>query len=166
MTDERPANAHEGPRIRPRIGKIGRGRASDRCGDPPSPALREGIAEFNRGEFFEQHETLEAAWIEEDDPVRYLYQGILQIGVGFHHLSRGNSYGARRLWARGIVLLEPFRSGCMDVDVDRLVRETQQCIEEIDRIGITGDRVFDQTLIPRVHWLTEPDLHGGSILSS
>jgi predicted metal-dependent hydrolase len=153
MTDERPISAHEGPRIRPRIGKVGRGLPSGRCADPPAPALRAGIAEFNRGEFFEQHETLEAAWIEEDDPVRYLYQGILQIGVGFHHLSRGNSYGARRLWARGIVLLEPFRSGCMNVDVDRLVEETQGCIDALDAIGITGAGEFDQSLIPQVHWL-------------
>jgi hypothetical protein len=156
MTDERPISAHEGPRVRPRIGKIGRGLPSSRCADPPTPALREGIAEFNRGEFFEQHETLEAAWIEEDDPVRYLYQGILQIGVGFHHLSRGNSYGARRLWARGIVLLEPFRSGCMNVDVERLIVETQRCIDALDAIGITGDGEFDQSLIPQVHWLDQP----------
>jgi Domain of unknown function (DUF309) len=48
----------------------GRGRPSRRCGDPPPARLRRGIEEFNRGEFFEQHETLELEWIEEADPVR------------------------------------------------------------------------------------------------
>lgn len=151
MTEEQRISAHEGPRVRPRIGKIGRGVSSERCAEPPPPALREGIAEFNRGAFFEQHETLEAAWIDEDDPVRYLYQGILQIGVGFHHLSRGNSYGARRLWLRGIALLEPFLPGCMSVDVERLVAETRRCVEELDRIGVTGAGAFDQSFIPQVH---------------
>lgn len=155
MTEEHRISAHEGPRIRPRIGKVGRGAPSERCADPPPPGLREGIEEFNRGKFFEQHETLEAAWIEEDDSVRYLYQGILQIGVGFHHLSRGNSYGARRLWVRGIALLEPFRSGCMSIDVERLVQETSRCVEELDRIGITGADEFDRSLIPQVHSLPE-----------
>ncbi|MGH2586660.1 MAG: DUF309 domain-containing protein [Dehalococcoidia bacterium] len=154
MSDEGRISAHEGPRVRPRIGKVRRGEHSERCGEPPSPALVQGIAEFNRGEFFEQHETLEAAWIEEDDPIRYLYQGILQIGVGFHHLSRGNSYGARRLWTRGMALLESFRPACMDIDVERLVHETRRCLDELDRIGVTGDGEFDQSLIPQVHRLS------------
>jgi hypothetical protein len=153
MTDEGRISAHDGPRLRPRIGKIGRGAPTERCADPPPPALVQGIEEFNRGEFFEQHETLEAAWIEEEDPVRYLYQGILQVGVGFYHLSRGNSYGARRLWLRGITLLESFRPSCMYVDVERLIDETRRCVEELDRIGITGSAEFDQTLIPKVHHL-------------
>ena len=96
----------------------GRGQRSRRCSEPPPPRLRAGIEQFNRGEFFEQHETLEEEWIAEPDPVRYLYQGILQVGVGFEHLRRGNPSGARALWRRGISYLEPFRGGCMNVDVD------------------------------------------------
>ena len=153
MSDEGRISAHEGPRVRPRIGKVGRGEPTARCADPPAPALVQGIEEFNRGEFFEQHETLEAAWIEEEDPVRYLYQGILQIGVGFYHLSRGNSYGARRLWLRGMALLESFRPSCMNVDVDALIAETRRCVEKLDRIGITGSAAFDETLIPKVRWV-------------
>lgn len=130
----------------------GRGRRSRRCGEPPPPRLRRGIEEFNRGEFFEQHETLELEWIEEADPVRYLYQGILQIGVGFEHLRRGNAYGARRLWKRGAGYLEPFRGGCMGVDVDRLIADTDRCLAELERIGNAPER-FDRSLIPRVEWL-------------
>jgi predicted metal-dependent hydrolase len=134
----------------------GRGRRSRRCCDPPPARLRQGIEEFNRGEFFEQHETLELEWIQEEDPVRYLYQGILQIGVGFEHLRRGNAYGARRLWSRGIGYLEPFRGGCMGVDVDRLIADTDRCVLELERVGNGLDR-FDRSLIPRVEWLAEGD---------
>jgi uncharacterized protein len=129
----------------------GRGQRSERCRDSPPPRLRRGIAEFNRGEFFEQHETLELEWIAERDPVRYLYQGILQIGVGCEHLRRGNAYGARRLWRRGIRYLEPFRGGCLNVDVDRLVTDTGRCLAELERTGLDG---FDRSLIPRVEWLS------------
>lgn len=156
MTDERRISAHDGPRLRPRIGKVGRGEPTARCSDPPAPALIQGIDEFNRGQFFEQHETLEAAWIDEDDPVRYLYQGILQIGVGFYHLSRGNGYGARRLWARGVVLLESFRPSCMGVDVAALIADTNHCIAEIDRVGIAGVGDFNRALIPRIRWVHRP----------
>ena len=139
--------SHEGPRRRPAIGKIRRGEPTARCADPPAPALLEGIAQFNRGEFFEQHETLEDAWIEEQDPIRYLYQGILQVGVGFYHLSRGNGYGAGRLWARGVALLETFPPACNGIAVAELVAATQRCMAELEARGVDG---FDRSLIPRV----------------
>lgn len=154
MTEEGRISAHQGPHVRPAIAKLRRGEPSARCAAPPPPALVQGIEQFNRGEFFAQHETLEAAWIAETDPVRYLYQGILQIGVGFYHLTRGNSYGARRLWARGVALLQPFRAGCMNVDVDALVGETERCIVALDRTNSADGDGFDWSLAPRVRWLT------------
>ena len=60
------------------------------CDEPSPPQLLEGIAQFNRGEYFEQHETLELLWRAEQREVRRLYQGILQIGVAFHHPRRRN----------------------------------------------------------------------------
>jgi hypothetical protein len=143
-------SAHEGPRRRPAIGKIRRGEPTSRCADPPSPALLQGIAQFNRGEFFEQHETLEEAWIEEDDPIRYLYQGILQVGVGFHHLMRGNAYGAARLWARGVALLEAFPPVCCRVDVADLIAATRRCMAELEHLGPQRVFDFDRSLIPTV----------------
>lgn len=165
MTNEEPGariSAHEGPRRRPAIGKIRRGEPTTRCADPPAPALVEGVAQFNRGEFFEQHETLEEAWIEEQDPIRYLYQGILQVGVGFYHLSRGNGYGAGRLWARGVTLLETFPPRCCGVDVAALIAATRRCMEELERAGSDTAR-FDRSLIPTIDLATWP---GRSICSS
>src|SRR5437899_3215710 len=63
------------------------------CSEPPPVALLEGIEQFNRGDYFEQHETLELLWRAEPRDVRRLYQGILQIGVAFHHLRRLNHHG-------------------------------------------------------------------------
>lgn len=148
-------SAHAGPRRRPAIGKIHRGEPTSRCADPPTPALRQGIEEFNRGLFFEQHETLEAAWIAEDDPIRYLYQGILQVGVGCYHLMRGNADGAARLWAKGIALLVPFTPICCGVDVDGLIAATRRCIAELDRLGPQRVHDFDQSLLPHIR-LVEP----------
>jgi hypothetical protein len=148
-------SAHQEPRPRPRIGKVGRGQPTSRCADPPSPALLQGIEEFNQGLFFEQHETLEEAWIEEDDPVRYLYQGILQVGVGFHHLLRGNAYGAERLWARGVQLLEHFSPVCCGVDVAALIADTRRCMAELARLGPGRVWDFDRALIPRVRLVAD-----------
>ena len=82
-------------------------------------------------------------------------EGLVHAGLGFEHLRRGNAYGARRLWRRGIGYLEPFRRGCMGVDVDRLIADTERCLTELDRVGDGGLDRFDRSLIPRVEWLTE-----------
>jgi uncharacterized protein len=42
------------------------------CDEPPPPDLLKGIAQFNRGEYFEQHETLERLWMVERRDVRRL----------------------------------------------------------------------------------------------
>ncbi|RIK32935.1 MAG: DUF309 domain-containing protein, partial [Chloroflexi bacterium] len=48
------------------------------------------LEQFNRGEYWAQHETLEEIWRAEPDPtIRNFYKGILQIGVGFYHLRKG-----------------------------------------------------------------------------
>ncbi len=62
--------------------------------EPPPPALIRGLAQFNAGEYWECHETLEVLWRADPRPIRALYQGILQVGVAFYHLHRGNYNGA------------------------------------------------------------------------
>jgi predicted metal-dependent hydrolase len=87
------------------------------CDDSPPPQLVEGIAQFNRGEFFEQHEALELLWRAERRDIRYLYQGILQIGVAFHHLHRLNHHGTVYMLTRGPRYVAPFAPRCQRVAV-------------------------------------------------
>jgi len=68
----------------------------------PSPStenekLREGVSLFNRGEFFECHEILEAAWLDASGDDKIFLQGLIQLAVSFYHLRRGNFTGAGRL---------------------------------------------------------------------
>src|SRR5262245_34470147 len=116
------------------------------CLEPPPPALLEGIAQFNRGEYFEQHETLEILWRAERRDIRYLYQGILQIGVAFHHLRRLNHHGTVYMLTRGPRYLQPFRPRCQQVDVERLVAEAGHALAEVERLGRECLHEFDWTL--------------------
>ena len=77
--------------------------------DTLSAAARTGLLEFNRGAYFEQHEFLETAWRAEARPVRALYQGILQIGLAFLQIQRGNWPGAIKMFRRGLPRLRPCR---------------------------------------------------------
>jgi len=113
-----------------------------------------GIGEFNRGEFYECHEYLEEAWVQEPGRVRFLYQGILQVGVGFYHLQNGNWRGATGLLRNGAVRLKEFEPETLGVDVTRLVRESERCLRELEELGRGRIDEFDASKIPRVE-LTE-----------
>ena len=124
------------------------------CGEPPPRQLLDGIEQFNRGEYFEQHETLELLWRAEPRPVRRLYQGILQIGVAFHHLRRLNHHGTMYMLTRGPRYLEPFAPVCQHVDVARLLRDACAARTQLERLGATRLAEFDWTLAPRVYLLS------------
>ena len=49
--------------------------------------------------------------MQEPRRVRFLYQGILQVGVGFYHLQNGNWRGATGLLRNGAVRLREFETG-------------------------------------------------------
>src|SRR2546427_9111247 len=105
------------------------------CEELPPPQLLEGIEQFNRGEFFEQHETLELLWRAERRDIRYLYQGILQIGVAFHHLRRLNHHGTVYMLTRGPAYLAPFEPRCQRIDVAALLRDAAAARRAVERLG-------------------------------
>src|ERR687886_1762535 len=118
-------------------------------GKLPELALK-GIEEFNRGEFYECHEYLEEAWMQEPRRVRFLYQGILQVGVGFYHQRNGNWRGATGLLRNGIARLKEFEPQTLGIDVAKLVRECERCLEELEELGRERVREFDASKIPTV----------------
>src|SRR5580704_11888987 len=73
--------------------------------------------------------------------VRRLYQGILQIGVAFHHLRRLNHHGTVYMLTRGAGYLAPFAPSCQGVDVAALIGDAAAALAEIERLG--PDRLAD-----------------------
>ena len=124
-----------------------------RCREAPPPDLLEGVRLFNDGEYFECHEVLEAIWRDERDPIRYLYQGILQIGVGFHHLRNRNFRGATLLLRDGIDKTRRFEPTCMQIDTATLCDEAQACLDRLHDLGRDRIAEFDWALVPRIQLL-------------
>jgi len=128
---------------------------SNRCADPAPPGLLRGIDEFNRQEYYECHETLEAIWLKERDSIRYLYQGILQVGVGFYHWRRGNWRGAVGELRYGLEKLEAFRPQCMSIDVERLVGEASALLAMLEQLGADRLPPFPPPGLPTLHRVPE-----------
>ena len=117
----------------------------------PDLALK-GIEEFNKGEFYECHEYLEEAWMQEPRNVRFLYQGILQVGVGFYHQQNGNWRGATGLLRNGTARLKEFEPVTLGIDVALLVRECERCLRELEDLGRERVGEFDRSGVPKVEW--------------
>jgi predicted metal-dependent hydrolase len=117
---------------------------------PLIACLAKGIDEFNRGLFFECHETLEELWLAEEGPLSDFYQAIIQVAAGFHHLLRGNRRGAVTLLARGAQGLRPFTPRRLGVDVDVLIAEVDRCRRRLLELGEGRVGDFDRSLIPSV----------------
>jgi predicted metal-dependent hydrolase len=121
-----------------------------RCAEPAPEPLRRGIEQFNAGEFFDQHETLETLWRDTRTPIRGLYHGILQIGVGFHHWRNGNHHGATVLLEEGIERLRPFAPACQGVDVAALIADAIRARDELLRLGPDEMASYDLSRAPKV----------------
>ena len=48
------------------------------CSSSPSGEILQAFGEFNRGDWYDCHETLEDLWIGSEDEPRWLYQGMLE----------------------------------------------------------------------------------------
>jgi predicted metal-dependent hydrolase len=126
------------------------------CEEPAPRLLLEGIAQFNRGEYFKQHETLEELWRTEARPIRRLYQGILQIGVALYHVQRRNYHGAVYMLTRGATYLRPFAPVCQGVDVQALVDAAASTLRTVEALGPERLRDFDWRSAPRVRLVNAP----------
>ena len=92
-------------------------------------------------------------WRDTRPPIRALYHGILQIGVGFHHWRNGNHHGASVLLEEGIARLEPFQPSCQGVDVVALIRDATEARAELLRLGPERMRDHDLSQAPKVRLL-------------
>jgi uncharacterized protein len=120
------------------------------CDEVPPELFYVGLEQFNRGEYFEQHESLEEIWIDDPRPLRRLYQGILKIGVGFYKLRLGNYRGTVNHINGGIAYLEQFPDGCLGVDTARLISEAAAVRDRVIELGPGRLNEFDLSTLPRV----------------
>jgi len=140
-------------RLDPILAGLMAGVDADPCAGSPPAGVLEGIVLFNQGAFYACHEAIEHEWHAEPGAIRALYQGILQIGVGFHHALGGNHRGAVLLLGDGIGKTSGFLPVCLGLDTARLVRESQACLDRILVLGAEGLAGFDPGSVPRVHGL-------------
>jgi len=120
--------------------------ASTACSQPLPAEVLEGLERFNRGAFFDAHESLEHAWRAERGPVRELYHGILQLAVAWHHVERGSYRGALHSLARAKHWLAGFPAECQGLSVEAIRAQVDALHHDVVRRGERGLAAVDRGL--------------------
>ena len=145
-----PAASPPGPGWTPR-------QVQRACEGTLHPLARKGIDFFKAGDYFMAHEELELAWREERGPVRDVYRGILQVGLGYYHILRLNYPGAVKMFQRCRQWLDPFPAACRGVDLARLRADFLQAEAALLRLGPERLAQFDRSLLKPVLFVEAKD---------
>jgi CheY-like chemotaxis protein len=116
----------------------------------PPLLLCRGVEQFNCREYWECHETLEMLWRAEPRPVRDLYQGVLQVGVAFHHLRDCNYTGALKMLRRGLPRLRDLPEICQGLHVAELHRDARAVHDQVVALGPDHIAEFNTDTLPRI----------------
>jgi len=128
---------------------------ASQCAEPLPPEGREALAKFNAGEFYKQHDLFEALWMQEPGPVRDLYRAILQVGIAYYQITRGNARGALKMLLRSVQWLALLPDLCQGVDVAQLKADAARVRAELERLGPERIAEFDKALLKPVRMVGE-----------
>jgi predicted metal-dependent hydrolase len=120
------------------------------CQEALPPLAVEGIAQFNAGNYYRQHDLFEAQWMKTEGPVRDLYRAILQVGIAYYQIERGNHRGALKMLLRSVQWLLILPDVCQGVDVRQLREDSFRVRAELEAIQPDDIAQFDCSLLKPV----------------
>lgn len=130
-----------------------RQQLASECDQPLPPQAREAVAKFNAGEYYAQHDLFEALWVETETPVRDLYRAVLQVGVAYYQITRGNYRGARKMLLRATPWLALLPDVCQGVDVAELRADAAAVQAALE--NTPDGAAFDLTLLKPVRLISD-----------
>jgi hypothetical protein len=90
-----------------------------------------GRALFNRGEWFEAHETWEEIWRPASGPRKSFYQGLIQCAVALEHVRRGNPRGVLTVLASAQARFHGLPEVYMGVNIARLLAQMERMLAPV-----------------------------------
>lgn len=125
------------------------------CNESPPGQLLLAIRQFNAGQWYECHETLEDLWIGEGGEAREFFQGILQVAVALLHWRNGNYGGAISVLTSGVQHLSHVSDACMWVDVAGLIADANRVREALEELGRERMSELDPSYIPLLRTVSQ-----------
>jgi predicted metal-dependent hydrolase len=122
------------------------------CQDDLPPLGKQGVEKFNAGEYYPQHDLFEEQWMHTEGPIRNLYQAILQVGIAYFQITRGNHRGALKMLLRSVQWLSMLPDECQGVDIKQLREDSYRVRAELERMNPADIAQFDLSLLKPVRY--------------
>ena len=115
--------------------------------------FNKGIESFNEKNYYDAHELWEDLWSDYYLPDADFIQGLIQLSVGYYHITNLNINGAKGLLRKSIKKLSPYIPECRKVNVNELVNCASLSLENL--LKIDSVKKFDWTTSPKIIFINE-----------
>lgn len=120
------------------------------CEEELPELAKQGVEMFNRGEYYKQHDLFEEQWMATETPIRDLYRAVLQVGVAYFQIERGNYRGALKMLQRSVQWLVVLPDVCQGINVKKLREESFAIRHELEQLGEENFYQFDKSKLGKV----------------
>ena len=109
-----------------------------------------GIKAFNNRRYYDAHEYWEELWIDYQLKDAKLIQGLIQLSVGYFHITNLNINGAKSMFNKCLPKLDLYKQNSRGVDVFYLIEAVNKTIDNLNDI----DHIED------FNWHNAPKING------
>ena len=93
-----------------------------------------GIKAFNNRSYYDAHEYWEDLWIDYRLKDAKLIQGLIQLSVGYFHITNLNINGAKSMFGKCLPKLDLYKKNSRGLDVFYLIDAVNKTIENLNDI--------------------------------
>jgi 8-oxo-dGTP pyrophosphatase MutT (NUDIX family) len=104
--------------------------------------LRLGLAQIERGEYFEAHESLEDVWRAAAPAEKDFFQGLVHVAVAWYQAGRGNRVGCERQLEKAVRRLTPYAPEHRGVAVGLLLLSVEHARRIVQKGSLELPRPF------------------------
>ena len=108
-----------------------------------------GLDSFNKHLFYDAHEYWEDLWSDYRLKDAKFIQGLIQLSVGYFHITNLNINGARGLFNKCLPKFELYRPNQRGVDIENIINSVKRSLENLDEIDNISD--FDWSIVPKIN---------------
>ncbi len=120
------------------------------CGEALPPLAVQAVEKFNAGEYYPQHDLFEEQWMHTTGPVRDLYRAVLQVGIAYYQIERGNHRGALKMLLRSVQWFALLPDVCQGINVRQLREDSTAVRAALEKLDPAHISTFDKALFKPV----------------
>tara|TARA_B110000263_G_C15309958_1_gene512511 strand:+ start:3830 stop:4204 length:375 start_codon:yes stop_codon:yes gene_type:complete len=98
-----------------------------------------GIKAFNNRRYYDAHEYWEDLWSDYQLKDAKFIQGLIQLSVGYFHITNLNINGAKGLFNKCLLKLELYKEGARGIDVILIIDAVHKTIYNLNKIDNIKD---------------------------